>query len=346
MDGKVHLQDADRKTLLKYYRKHPDPAIRLRSHIILLLATGYPWMVIASMLFCSTRTISRWKQRFLRDGLAGLTDERRGRPALFAAFWVEHVRRWILDCTPRDFGFLRSRWCCRVVVILLLEIHDVQVSEETVRRWLHGANLVWRRPRPVLGPVDPQREAKIAAIRRLLTDLPPDEIAVFQDEVDINLNPKIGSMWMIRGQQAQVQTPGNNDKCYLAGSLNWWTGALIVSEGPRRNTALFLRHLDDLRWHLRCYRKIHVICDNAPFHTSRAVHGYLAEHGERIVLHFLPKYAPECNPIERVWWKLHEEITRNHRCQTLDELLNLTFDWLEGRQPMQVEDETYFAKAA
>ena len=346
MDGKVHLQDADRKTLLEYYRKHPDPAIRLRAHIILLLAAGYPWMVIASMLFCSTRTISRWKQRFLRDGLAGVTDERRGRPAIFAVFWVEHVRRWIVDYTPRDFGFLRSRWCCRVVVILLLEIHDVQVSEETVRRWLHRGNLVWRRPRPVLGPVDPQRAAKIAAIRRLLTDLPADEIAVFQDEVDINLNPKIGSMWMVRGHQSEVETPGNNEKRYLAGSLNWRTGALIVTEGPARNSALFIDHLADLRYHLRRYQRIHVICDNAKFHDSRAVRQYLTEPGQRIELHWLPKYDPKSNPIERMWWKLHEEITRNHRCQSMAELLDLVFVWIEGREPVEVEDEVYFDHAA
>ena len=48
----------------------------------------------------------------------------------------------------------------------------------------------------------------------------PDEIAVFQDEVDVNTNPKIGCMWMRRGEQAEVETPGNNQKRYLAGSLN------------------------------------------------------------------------------------------------------------------------------
>jgi hypothetical protein len=30
---------------------------------------------------------------------------------------------------------------------------------------------------------------------------------------------------------------------------------------------------------------------------------------------------------ERVWWRLHEAVTRNHRCHTMDGLLDLTFDW-------------------
>jgi len=186
-------------------------------------------------------------------------------------------------------------------------------------------------------------------LRRMLRNLPVDEIAVFQDEVDVNLNPKIGSMWMPRGVQAEVPTPGTNEKRYLAGSLNWRTGDVILTEGlPRegRNTALFLRHLDDLRSHFRCYRKIHVICDNAIFHKCRAVGEYLAEHGDRIVIHFLPKYAPDLNPIERIWWHLHEEITRNHRCKTMDELLDLVFKWLERRRPFEVERDAYIRSKA
>src|SRR6058998_4306570 len=79
-----------------------------------------------------------------------------------------------------------------------------RVSPETVRQWLHREQLVWRRPRPVVGPTDPQREAKLQALRQLLATLPANEIAVFQDEVDINTNPKIGAMGMRRGQQAEI----------------------------------------------------------------------------------------------------------------------------------------------
>ncbi len=117
-------------------------------------------------------------------------------------------------------------------------------------------------------------------------------------------------------------------------------------KGEGRNSALFIRHREDLRTRLRCYRKIHVIFDNASFHDSRAVHEYLTEHGNRIVIHFLPKYAPDLNPIERIWWPLHEEITRNHRCQTMDELLDLVFEWLEHRRPFDVERDAYLRSKA
>jgi transposase len=341
------LRRSERKTLLEQDRHHPDPAVRLRTHLLLLLAAGYPWATIAAVLFCSTRTIARWKRRFEQGGVPAVLDERRGRRSPFGTWLIHLVVGWVTQRSPRDFGFLRSRWCCGVVVVLLAEVSQVRVSPETVRRWLHRENLVWRRPRPVLGPTDPQRKAKLRRLRKLLRNLPADEIAVFQDEVDVNLNPKIGSLWMPRGVQAEVPTPGTNEKRYLAGSLNWRTGDVILTEGlPRegRNAALFLRHLDDLRYHFRCYRKIHVICDNAIFHhpeRCRRIRQYLAAWGHRIELHFLPTYDPQSNPIERIWWHLHEEITRNHRCQTMEKLLDLVFAWLENRLPFEVERHVY-----
>jgi transposase len=60
-----------------------------------------------------------------------------------------------------------------------------------------------------------------------------------------------------------------------------------------------------------------------------------------VVLHFLPRYAPECNPIERIWWQLREAITRNHTCQDLGALVELVLGWLTERQSFPVEDAIY-----
>lgn len=328
--------------MLDHYRKSTNPNIRLRAHIPLLLDDGYPWSQIAAMLYTSTSTICYWKNRLQREGLEAILASRRGRPLVFLYGWAAWVVYWVTEKTPRDFGFLRSRWSCATVVLLLLEEYKLRVSVETVRRWLHREQVVWRRPRPVLGPKDPDYPEKLGHIRHLLATLPDDETAVFQDEVDLNTNPKIGSMWMRRGQQAEVVTPGTNVKRYLAGSLHWRTGKLLVSSpGTQRNAELFVRHLEDLCRRLRRYRRIQVICDNAKFHDCAKVREFLARRGQRIVLHFLPKYAPNTNPIERVWWHLHEEITRNHRCQTIDELIELVFDRFGYKSPFAIETSIY-----
>jgi putative transposase len=344
MDGSIVLGSSQRKRLLAVYRKEPDPQVRLRAHIILLLSEGRAWSLIAAVLFCSTATIARWKARFESGGVEALREEGRGRAATLLAGWAALLVVWVKTLTPRDFGYCRSRWCCATLAVVLLDTHRVKVSVETVRRTLHRQDLVWRRPRPVPGPTDERRRWKLRKVRELLRDLPPDEAAVFQDEVDLNLNPDIGCMWMERGRQARVVTPGTNVKRYLSGSMSWRTGELVVTEGTRRNAELFVRHLDELRRAFRHYRVIHVICDNARFHTaagSRLVRAYLAGHGGRVVLHYLPTYSPQDNPIERVWWHLHEEVTRNHRCADIGELLDLTLLWLDDRGPFKIQGRMY-----
>lgn len=344
MTASISLTDRERNTLLDYYRAHPDPALRLRAHIILLLDRGHAWSVIVAVLFTSTHTIARWQRRFLRDRVAGLTGRARGRKPHFAGRWAALAVAWVVTLTPRAFGLFRSRWACATVVLLLWQEHGLRVSRETVRRWLRRHELVWRRPRPVVGPEDPNRDAILADLRRRMAATPAAETWVFADEVDVNLNPEVGPMWMRRGEQAEVVTPGDNEKRYVAGSQHWRTGAVIVTvgrAGQGRDAALFVRHLDDLRHRLRRYRKIHVLCDNARAHDCKAVREYLRAHGDRIEIHYLPKRAPECNPIERVWWHLHDEITRNHSCQTMQELLELVLGWLGERNPFAVEGSVY-----
>jgi transposase len=180
-----------------------------------------------------------------------------------------------------------------------------------------------------------------------LHGLPADETEVFMDEVEVHTNPKVGSMWMWQGQQAIVETPGGNEKRVLAGSLHWRTGRLIETwggAGEGRTAGLFCRHLDDLRRAFRHYKVIYVICDNAFNHRpdrSTVVRKYLAVWGERVQLHFLPKYAPDSNPVEEVWWRLHEAVTRNHRCGSMQELIELTMSWLDERRFFRAHRHIY-----
>lgn len=343
----IHLCDAERRQLLDRYRRSADPEARLRAHILLLLDAGHPWATISAVLFCSVSTIHRWKRRFEAEGVDAVVGHHRGRRRSGIHIWATLVVRWVLTFSPTDFRFARSRWNCEAAAVVLREDFRVQVGRETVRLWLRNAGLVWRRPRPVIRPKDPDREAKLRVLRALLRGLPDDETAVFMDEVDVNLNPKVGCQWMKRGEQAAVETPGTNEKRYLAGSIHWRTGRVILTEGlPKegRSACLFCRHLDDLRRAFRQYRVVHVLCDNARTHKpdkSKAVKAYLAEWGHRVVLHYLPAYAPETNPIERVWWRLHEAVTRNHRCQSMRELLDLTFDWFAVRTHFRVRCAAY-----
>ena len=338
----ITLTSDERTTLLDYLRHHPNPQLRLRAHLLLLLADGYTWTLIGAVLYCSSRTIARWKTRFEQGRVPALLGLPPGPPPRLAQSWLAQVVAWVTEHTPRAFGFFRSRWSCERVVLLLWRQHRLEVSRESVRRLLHQAGVVWRRPRPVLQRWDPRRDEIYQQLRQLLLKLPEDETVVFEDEVDVQLNPKIGCMWMLRGWQAEVITPGDNAKRYLAGSWHWRSGKLFGTWGDKRDGALFVQHLHELRRRLRRYRVIHVFCDNAKFHHDCwTVWEFCYRYGDRVQLHFLPKYAPDLNLVERVWWILHEQITRNHQCRSMEELVELVVAWLVDRKKFPLSDEVY-----
>src|SRR5688500_4000638 len=144
MDGSIVLGRSQRNRLLDLYRKDPSPCVRLRAHVILLLSEGHAWALIAAVLFCSSATIARWKQRFEAGGVDALLTERRGRWPMLVAAWSLILVTWVRTLTPRDFGYCRSRWCCATLALVLRDTHRVPVSDDTVRRMLRRQGMVWR----------------------------------------------------------------------------------------------------------------------------------------------------------------------------------------------------------
>jgi hypothetical protein len=98
--------------------------------------------------------------------------------------------------------------------------------KETVGRCLRALG----RPRPVLRCPWTPKPGEFD--RASAGDMPEDEVALYGDEVDIHLNPKIGPDWMLPGQQKVVVTPGQNVKRYLAGRAGHAQRPIVVGGGP------------------------------------------------------------------------------------------------------------------
>lgn len=87
--------------------------------------------------------------------------------------------------------------------------------------------------------------------------------------------------------------------------VTWWNFYFRLFPGAIRSPQVvqFLGHL--LR-HLR--GKLLVIWDGLPSHRSGRVKAFVVGQQDRLLLEFLPAYAPELNPVEYLWghWKHHE----------------------------------------
>src|SRR5262249_49236344 len=139
----------------------------------------------------------------------------------------------------RAYGWCRTRWSCATLAATLQTTHGIEVSAETVRRWLHEMGWGWKRAKLVAKDDDPRRIERLGRIRVHDETLERHEMMVFADALDIHLLPKVGAAWMPQGTQAEVMTPGKNETHSLAGALHLATGTVLYCLGSRKNNGLF-----------------------------------------------------------------------------------------------------------
>ena len=326
----VRVRGPVKRELRRLRQKTSDKGLAVRCQIILLWAEGEVWFDVAKGVGCSMSWVGRVIRRFRDHGVAGLYDRREdnGETKLDEQYLSRLYE--IVDQQPGDFGYPRSTWTQELLAIVMKDLTGVSIHPATMSRALKMIGARLGQPKPKVGcPWSKAcKNRRLAAIRRAVGTIGSNEAAVYLDEVDIHLNPKIGPDWMNRGKQKEVMTPGQNVKRYVCGALNIQTGCIDYVAGERKNGLLFIQTLQRLLEAYPHATMIHVVLDNFRIHSSKQVQAWIKQHGHRIKLHFLPPYCPDHNKIERKWKDLHAAVTRNHRCKTIEELMSNVQRWL------------------
>lgn len=330
----VKLPRAVRRRLRRVAMGTRDSGLRTRILVVLHYASGAGCERVAAALGIHAQSAARIARRFLEQGEAGLHDGRshNGTPKVDADL-LEALSRLVRG-SPQDHGWHRPTWTRELLAKTLLKETGVSLSVTTIQRMLVTLRARWGMPRPIVACPwkKGRRLRRMRRIRALLGNLPSGEIAFYQDEADVDLNPKLGRDWMLFNTQKLVLTPGKNQKRYLAGALSSDGRELHVVSGRTKNSKLFLDLLAKLRAAFPRARRIHLVLDNYVIHSSRRVRRYLESDGRRFRLHFLPPYSPNDNKIEMVWKDLHANVTRNHRCTSIEQLTREARAYLRRRQ--------------
>lgn len=335
MDGTsrmARVQAVFKALPLRIRRKLQDDAQRatdasycMRCKIIRNLVRGNRPSEIVRFLECSRSQTFRVAKRFIEDGPMGLADRREDNGLEKITEEYECLLLVIAAETPRDHGYDRPTWTQELFVKVMQEKTGISISISSMCRLLKRLRVRLGAPKPIVGCPWKKRRRKrrLKEIRQLIESAPADEVVVYVDEVDIHLNPKIGVDWMPRGMQKTVLTPGKNEKRYLAGAFNARTGRLTWVEYDKKTSDLFIKQLWQLvKTDYPHAKRIHLILDNYRIHKSKRTELALMALQERVELHFLPPYCPDHNKIERVWRDLHANVTRNHRCANMKELMH------------------------
>lgn len=164
------LTPPERRELKKRLRSRTLPAEDVRrARLILMLAQGDSYSQIRRALACNRSYISRWKQRFVEQRLAGLYARHRGRAVAKRTPKLEaRILGWTRKAPPDG----STHWSTRKLA------QHLGISHMMVARVWKRASLRPHRLERYMASNDPEFEVKAADIIGLYVH-PPQHAAVF-----------------------------------------------------------------------------------------------------------------------------------------------------------------------
>lgn len=298
----VDLTKQQRSELHEIARSGALPAgFVLRAKILLLLADGLSYAAIKDKLDTTAPTISRWKKRFLEQGLDGFETHRPGQPA---SKLTSKLRGKILAATrqkPRDGS---THWSCRKLA------SELGVSKTMVHKVWQEAGLKPHRLERYMASNDPDFERKAADIIGLYLN-PPQHAAVF------SVDEKTAIQALDRRDRVLPLSPGRAERhgfeykrhgtLSLFAALNTKTGAVQGKTAARHTSREFVDFLGEVVGGCEPEQEIHIICDNLSAHKTKLVEAFLDDHSN-VTLHFTPTYSSWLNQVELWFSKIQRDV--------------------------------------
>lgn len=314
---RVVLSKEERETLEKL-SKGRRTSVRLveRAKIVLRSADGLQNKEIASELGVTRRTVARWRNRFVRQGLAGIEKDapRPGRHRSISAAVVEEIVRK----TTQERPVGGTHWSTRTLAKV------VGVSEATVRR-------IWKRHglKPHLSKSfklsnDPDFAAKLDDIIGLYVS-PPEHALVFsvdeKSQIQALERTQPGLALKAGHRATMTHDYKRHGTTTLFAALNTLDGTLIGTCMPKHRHQEWLQFLELIDRQTPGDKQIHLIADNYATHKHPNVQVWLAEH-PRFHVHFTPTSASWLNMVERFFRDLTQKRLRRGVFKSLSDLIS------------------------
>src|SRR5438093_5264954 len=330
----LDLSEAEREELERRLRLRTGRAEDARrARIILAIDRGDSYTEIAGALVCNRNYISRWKERFVEDRLAGLYSRNLGRAVSVKTPKLEaKILAWTLKRKPRDGS---THWSTRKLA------KELSVNHMLVARVWARAGVQPHRLEHYQVSNDPDFETKAADIIGLYLQ-PPEHAAVFC------VDEKTAIQALDRTDPVLPLSPGRAERhgfeYYRHGTLSLYaafntkTGEVLGKTAQRHTSAEFVAFLTDIVVNQPCGKEIHVIADNLYAHKTKRVDEFLAAHGN-VHLHFTPTYSSWLNQVELWFAKIERDVIARGVFTSLPDLKRKLMRYIRqyNKQPKPVK---------
>ena len=293
---------ADRRELEARLRQRTLRAADAKvARLLLCLADGMTYAAITAKLNCGGGYVSRWKERYLQEGLAGLYSRYAGRKVKVL---TPEIEARILSWTRKKPTDGTTHWSTRRLA-KKLGMHHMMIA----RIWQkHGIKP--HRMERYMTSNDPDFEKKAADIIGLYLN-PPQHAAVFC------IDEKSAIQALDRKDPVLPLSPGRAERhgfeYFRHGTLSLYaafdvlTGEVVGKTTRSHTSQEFIAFLGDLLAGQPKKKPIHIILDNFAAHKTKKVQEFLMEH-PTVKLHYTPTYSSWLNQVEMWFSKIERDL--------------------------------------
>ena len=306
------LSDEERSFLEAQVRRHRVArSMSDRCRMILRCADGLGNKAVAAEMGVHEHTVGKWRRRFVKDRIEGLSDAPRpGRPRTIADAKVAEVIERTLTARPAD----ATHWSLRSMA------KEAGLSHTTIWRIWGAFGLQPHRAETFKLSSDPHFVDKVRDIIGLYMSPPDRALVLCVDESEhgaplVRANMRTQIQALDRTQPVLPMLPGiperrthdykRNGTTSLFAALDVATGAVIGKCYRRHRAREFLDFLKVIDRNVPDGLDIHIVMDNDATHKTAGVKAWLARRAHWHV-HFTPTSASWLNQVER-WFA---ELTR------------------------------------
>ena len=303
-----------------------------RRRAVELRDKGESAKLIARIIGVSMNSVYRW-HKIHRNGGSLEFEPRSGRPRRLSDDQLETLRRLLLRGATA-FGWHNDLWTSKRVTEVIRRHFNIQFSR--IHTWVILTQyLGWSAQRPIQqlrerNDIEIERW-KVEDFPRILKDADQKEAyLVFIDESGFLLSPNIRRTFAPRGKTPIIRTSDPHGRISAIGALaispkqkrpSFYYGLLSNNANYRSDSVV--QFVDKVIQ--RISRPIIILWDAIPIHCSKATDQYLEQH-DNVVVEQFPSYAPELNPVDKVWLYIKYGRLPNYVPLTVDELRDRLID--------------------
>lgn len=308
----------EREELKLQHKQERDKRVCDRIKAILLRDKGWSYEEIAAALLLTDETIRQHVIEYKAS--KKLKPENGGSESKLSKAQAESLNEHLQNHT---YLFVKE------IVAYVQATYEVIYTVAGMRHWLQSNGFSYKKPAIVPGKANAAAQKQwIEEYEKQKANLPPDEAICFADGVHPTHNTKLAYGWIKKGYNKEIQTNTGRQRINLSGVIDIISKKLIFHQDVTLNAISTIEFLKKVEASYPKHKRIHIYCDNARYFKNKLVQEFLKT--SKIIMHFLPPYSPNLNPIERLWKFLNENVLNNKYYAAFTDFKHAVLGFLEG----------------